>query len=411
MRTEFAEFMQSHPHKDEAEGILRRCVHCGFCTATCPTYQLLGDENDSPRGRIYLIKQVLEGQAASKLTQQHLDRCLTCRSCETTCPSGVAYVRLLEIGREIVDQQVGRSLGQSLMRKALQQILPRQRLFHALLQAGRTLRPALPELLKQKIPSLPALPAPQPEQPSLVTQQRMLAFAGCVQASLSPATHIATARVLASLGIALHIPDELGCCGAVGYHLDAKQRALQQMKQNIDICFAYLEQGVSTIISAASGCGLHLKHYGLVFANDPDYAEKARRVSAAVKDIVEVLELHKQQLQTKISKDAISATAWHSPCTLQHGQKLNGRVETLLQELGLAIQTCQDAHLCCGSAGTYSILQSKLARQLRDDKLAKLTATPVTQILTANIGCQSHLQSGTTLPVRHWVEHLADLLG
>lgn len=409
MRTELASFMQQHPQKEEAEAILRRCVHCGFCNATCPTYQLLGDENDGPRGRIYLIKQVLEGQPASKLTQQHLDRCLTCRSCESTCPSGVEYVKLLEIGRTVVDHQVGRSLGQKLMRRALQQILPRQRLFQSLLQTGRRLRPILPAALKHKVPLLAAASAPS-AKPLSSPRQSMVLLTGCVQPALAPTTNPAAVKVLAALGIELQTAAVMACCGAVGYHLDAKQQALQHMKQNIDQGLAYLDQGATAILISASGCGLHLKQYAEIFASDPDYASKASRFSAAVRDLTEVLEPHTEQLRALITSAGAQPLAWHSPCTLQHGQKLAGRTEALMRSLGIEITTCQDAHLCCGSAGTYSILQSALARQLRDDKLAKLERQPVQQILTANIGCQTHLQSGTATPVSHWIDYLAQLL-
>lgn len=408
MRTKFAEFMQDHPQKQQAETILRQCVHCGFCTATCPTYQLLGDENDSPRGRIYLIKQVLEGQPASRLTQQHLDRCLTCRSCETSCPSGVEYVNLLEIGRAVVVKQLKRPLSQRMMRQGLQYVLPRPQLFKYALKIGQRIRPFLPGSLRLRIPA--PTPLPLPVSAPVAARQRMLILSGCVQSALSPATNQAAHKVLAVLGIELIEVGEVACCGAVQYHLDAQQQARQAMKRNIDVWNTYLDGGITTIISSASGCGLHLHQYAEILAQDPDYVEKARRISAASCDISDVIHAHLPELKARLNLGQGRDSVWHSPCTLQHGLKRAGQVEQIWRDLGLPVKSCEDAHLCCGSAGTYSILQSKLARQLRDDKLNKLQSEHVSQVLTANIGCQMHLQSGTATPVRHWIEYLAELL-
>lgn len=408
MRTQFAEFMQEHPQKDQAEAILRQCVHCGFCTATCPTYQLLGDENDGPRGRIYLIKQVLEGQPASRLTQQHLDRCLTCRSCETTCPSGVEYVNLLEIGRAVVNQQVTRPISQRLLRQGLQYLLPRPGLFKRALKVGQSLRPILPKSLRASIPITHRTGLPI--QLAATKATRMLLLSGCVQPALSPATNQAARKVFAALGIELIELSEISCCGAVQYHLDAQQQARQTMRQNIAIWTGYLDQGITTILSTASGCGLQLHQYAEIFAHEPDYADQAKRISAASRDISDLIKEHLPALKDKLNLQKARDSAWHSPCTLQHGLKRTHQVEQIWRDLGLPLKTCQDAHLCCGSAGTYSILQSKLAKQLRDDKLSKLQANQVEQILTANIGCQLHLQSGTATPVKHWIEHLAELL-
>jgi len=422
METHLADFIRGSADGDEAEAILRKCVHCGFCTATCPTYQILGDELDGPRGRIYLIKQMVEGAEVTDKTRTHLDRCLTCRNCETSCPSGVQYGRLVDIGRKIVDQRAApRSILQRAARAALRAGLTRPRLFGGALAAGRAFRPLLPATLKKRIPQKRTLareflPAGQ------ALSRKMLLMAGCVQPALDPGINAATARVLAWLGVLADVAPGAGCCGAIRQHLDDHEGARDDMRRNIDAWWPALEAGVETIVMTASGCGAQVKEYGHLLRDDPDYAAKAARISAATRDLAEVLgefrdtlaartaELHAQHTHLAHSTRALRI-AWHPPCSLQHGQQLNGHVETVLQAAGVNVLRCADSHLCCGSAGTYSILQPALSRRLRDDKLQHLHALGPELIVTANIGCQTHLQSGTSTPVRHWVHTLEAALG
>ena len=352
METNLAAFIKDTPEGAEAESILRKCVHCGFCTATCPTYQLLGDELDGPRGRIYLIKQVLEGVAATEKTQLHLDRCLTCRSCETTCPSGVHYSRLLDIGRGIVERQVGRSAFASLQRTALRKVVPNASIFGPLLKLGQLTRPLLPASLKQKVPANTAMakPWPQPQH-----ARKMLVLEGCAQPSLSPATNAAAARVLDHLGITLARVSKAGCCGAVSFHLNAQDEALDAMRRNIDAWWPHIQQGAEAIVSTASGCGVMVKDYAHALAHDPAYADKAKRVTELACDISDIVIAEKAALHALITKNSKLNTqriAFHAPCTLQHGLKKKGAVETLLTEFGFDLAPVADAHLCCGSAGT-----------------------------------------------------------
>ncbi len=413
METRLADFIKHTPAGTEAESILRKCVHCGFCTATCPTYQLLGDELDGPRGRIYLIKQVLEGAPATAKTQLHLDRCLTCRSCETTCPSGVQYGRLLDIGREVVEQQVGRGGVAALQRAALRKVIPNPSLFGPLLKLGQLARPLLPAALKQKVPAriAPAKPWPQNNH-----ARKMLVLEGCAQPSLSPATNAAAARVLDRLGITLLRANEAGCCGAVSFHLNAQDEALNAMRRNIDAWWPHIhaaESGAEKIVITASGCGVMVKDYAHALAHDTAYAEKAKHVSELACDVSDVIIAEKAALMTHLTPHASRLTqkiAFHAPCTLQHGMKKKGVIEQLLTEFGLQLTPVPDAHLCCGSAGTYSLLQPELANRLRANKINALESGAPMEIVTANIGCQSHLQSATKLPVRHWIEWLDEAM-
>jgi glycolate oxidase iron-sulfur subunit len=411
MQTHLADFIKDTPEGREADAILRKCVHCGFCTATCPTYQLLGDELDGPRGRIYLIKQVLEGEPVTARTQLHLDRCLTCRACETTCPSGVLYGRLADIGRHIVEERVGRSGFESLKRKALRTVIPNPALFNPLLKLGRIARPLLPADLKRKVPPRPAPAGPWPQRNHA---RRMLVLEGCVQPVLSPATNAAAARVLDRLGIALVRAPNAGCCGAVSFHLTAEKEAFGYMRRNIDAWWTHIEQGAEAIVMTASGCGVMVKDYGHLLARDPAYAGKAERVSGLARDISEIIAAEKAKLDTLIrhlsSPIPRARVAFHAPCTLQHGLKIKGHVEALLAALGFSLVHVPDAHLCCGSAGTYSILQPELSRQLLTRKIDALAAGSPEAILTGNIGCQAHLQTATELPVMHWIEALDERL-
>ena len=400
MQTRISDKYLATPQGREADAILRSCVHCGFCTATCPTYQLLGDELDGPRGRIYLIKQLLEGQPVSASTQLHLDRCLTCRACETTCPSGVRYGRLADIGRELVEHEVPRRPRQRLLRYLLRKIIAYPRRVAPLLFAAQALRPLLPAGLRGKVPQRQRR-SPWPQQ---AQARRMLALAGCVQSVATPQTSAAAARVLNRLGVQLINAPGAGCCGAVSHHLSAHEEGLDFMRRNIDAWWPFIEQGIEAILVTASGCGAVVKDYGHLLADDPAYADKARRVSALARDIGEVLrdaDLSGAGLRRQAQK-----VAFHSPCTLQHGQQLDGVVESILKRAGFTLTAVPDAHLCCGSAGTYSILQPELSHRLLANKLAALEQDDPDVIATANIGCQMHLASQADRPVRHWIELL-----
>ena len=412
MQTQLAPEYANTADGQAAEAILRKCVHCGFCTATCPTYQLLGDELDGPRGRIYLMKQVLEGAPVTRSTQQHLDRCLTCRNCETTCPSGVDYGHLLDIGRKLVDAQVPRPAGEAGMRWALKEGLPSP-LFGPAMQLGQQLRGLLPAKLRQKVPERQAT---RP-WPARTHARRVLLLAGCVQPAMAPNINGATARVLDAAGIQTVVAGQAGCCGAVKFHLNDQDGGMAQMRANIDAWWPEVERGVEAIVMNASGCGVMVKDYGHVLRDDARYAERARRISALTRDLAELLPALVPALQAARPGLAASAAArsarlvFHPPCTLQHGQKVRGVVEQQLGALGFDIRVANnEPHLCCGSAGTYSVLQPVLATQLRDRKLGHLQEAAPQTIVSANIGCITHLQGGTSTPVRHWVEVLDDAL-
>lgn len=399
MQTQLADNFKASPEGQEAEEILRSCVHCGFCNATCPTYQLLGDERDGPRGRIYFLKMLLEGQEISERTQLHLDRCLTCRACETTCPSGVQYGRLADFGRAIVEEKVARPWPQRLQRLALRKLLAYPRRFGPLLAAARLVRPLLPAALRAKIPGrVPAGP-----WPTRTHARRMLILDGCVQPAIAPSINAAAANVLDKLGIGLIRAEGAGCCGALSYHLAAHEEGKDFMRRNIDAWWPHIERGAEAVVMTASGCGAMVKEYGQVLKHDPAYADKAERISALAKDIGEVLA---QEDLEKLRPKTSRRIAFQSPCTLQHGQKLGGLVEGLLEGLGFELVPAANPDLCCGSAGTYSILQPELSEKLRDRKLEALEAEKPEFIATANIGCLSHLQAKAQVPVRHWVELL-----
>ena len=399
MQTALADFIRDTPEGREADAILRKCVHCGFCTATCPTYLLLGDENDGPRGRIYLVKQILEGAAVTAKTQLHLDRCLTCRACETTCPSGVRYGRLADIGRKLVEERVARPVWQRLMRHAIAEVLPRRFLFASLLKLGQLARPLLPARLAEKVPAATpaagAWPAPR-------HARKMLALAGCVQPALSPDINAAAARVLDRIEVSLVEARGAGCCGGLRFHLNYQEAGLDDMRALIDRWWPHIEAGAEAIVMTASGCGVTVKEYGHLLQHDARYAAKAARISAMTRDISEVLDAEFNRLEPMLGKSG-GRVAFHPPCTLQHGQNIKGVTERLLERAGFELTPVPDAHLCCGSAGTYSILQPELAESLKRNKLAALGSGGPELIATANIGCLAHLQSGTGLPVRHWI--------
>jgi glycolate oxidase iron-sulfur subunit len=414
METHLAEFMRGTTAGREAEEILRKCVHCGFCTATCPTYQLLGDELDGPRGRIYLIKQVLEGAQVTEKTRLHLDRCLTCRSCETTCPSGVHYSRLLDIGREAVERLVPRKGADALMRSALREGLPRPALFGTAMRLGQMVRPFLPGALKSKVPPMTSAGTVAPVAPQA---RKMLALAGCAQPSMYPNINGASKRVLARLGIHLFEAAGAGCCGAVKLHLGDAEGARENARRNIDAWWPHIEAGAEAVVITASGCGVEVKDYGHLLQDDPAYAEKAQRVGELARDVSEVVAAEHAALVELLQKSVPTRRqlmAFHAPCSLQHGLKIRGVVEQLLTAAGFELTPVADAHLCCGSAGTYSILQPEISRRLRGQKLAALLGNSVAGqpigIASANIGCIAHLQAGTGVPIKHWIEWIDNKL-
>lgn len=410
MQTQLSPEYLDTPEGREAEAILRKCVHCGFCTATCPTYQLLGDELDGPRGRIYLIKQVLEGAEPTRKTQQHLDRCLTCRNCESTCPSGVQYGHLVDIGRQLVDAKVERPTGERLVRWALKEGLSSS-LFAPAMKLGQAVRGLLPNSLKAKVPEARGAGA----WPTREHARKVLMLTGCVQPSMSPNINSATARVLDACGIQTVVAAQAGCCGALKFHLNDQTGGAAQMRVNIDAWWPWVERGeVEAIVMNASGCGVMVKDYGHVLRDDPVYAQKAQRISELTQDLSELLPQLLPALKEQLKPEVVQATgvvAYHPPCTLQHGQQLKGGVETHMAALGFQVQVAtSESHLCCGSAGTYSVLNPEIAYQLRDRKLGHLKALQPRAILSANIGCITHLQSGSDVPVRHWVELVDEVL-
>jgi len=405
MQTSIAPQLANDPRVVDAEKTLRKCVHCGFCLATCPTYNLLGDELDSPRGRIYLIKQVVEGHTPTEQTLRHLDRCLSCRSCETTCPSGVEYGHLLDNGRSLVEEQVDRPHKTRLLRKAILHFLPYAKRVAPIVRLGQLLRSVLPRSLRVSVP----LKQQAGSWPATQHQRTMLVLDGCVQPSMAPATNAATARVLGALGVTLVTAKTAGCCGAIHFHLNEQDGAKDFMRRNIDAWWPHIEAGAESIITTASGCGVMVKDYGYILRDDAQYAEKAAQVSALCKDVVEVLQAEDLP-RFKARANELGPIAFHPPCTLQHGQKLPMVTETLLGTLGFNLVPVADTHMCCGSAGTYSIFQPELSHRLRDNKVAALTANEPDIIATANIGCQLHLQSGTGKAVLHWVELLDKIL-
>jgi glycolate oxidase iron-sulfur subunit len=412
MQTELADWIRDTPEGKEADRILRKCVHCGFCNATCPTYQLLGDELDGPRGRIYLMKQVVEGQPVTEKTRLHLDRCLTCRSCETTCPSGVEYGRLVDIGRGLVEQVAPRSIGDNAKRRAIATFFPQTDLFGLGVKAGQALGavlpPALREKLPQSVPSAGAWPIPR-------HARRMLTLAGCVQPALDPGINAATARVLDRLGISLVEAEGAGCCGALRFHLNYQEAGRDDMRELIDAWWPQVESGAEAIVVTASGCGGTVKEYGHHLEHDDTYAARAAHISGMTRDVSEVVAAELPRLEPLFAKlpplpRAARRMAFHSPCSLQHGLKIRGVVERILVAAGWQLVPVPDGHLCCGSAGTYSILQPELANQLKANKIAALQSNDPVIITSANLGCMTHLASGTAVPIKHWIVALDERL-
>ena len=420
MQTDLAPHLINTTEGQEAQKLLSNCVHCGFCTATCPTYQLLGDELDGPRGRIYLIKQMAEGKQATAKTREHLDRCLTCRNCESTCPSGVQYSHLLEIGRKWAEEQApSRPLGTKVVRWLLKEGLTRPVLFNSGMKIGRIVRPLLPKVLKKKIPTAHLTEAYSAPKTSVSLNKKMLTLNGCVQPGMLPNINLATERVLNQLGISLVNAPNVNCCGAIRLHLNDDEGAKNQMRANIDAWWPVIEQGlqnesqkIDAIVMNASGCGVTVKDYGHLLKNDPQYAKKAKIISELTKDISEILSDYTQPLIDLLGKEAKPGLVYHPPCTLQHGQQIRGKVEDVLTSIGVKVNLCEDSHLCCGSAGTYSVLQSELSNQLRSQKLEKLISACHTHqaqaIVSGNIGCITHLQQDH-VPVSHWIEIIDQL--
>jgi glycolate oxidase iron-sulfur subunit len=409
MQTHLSPEFTDTPDGEEAQAIIRKCVHCGFCNATCPTYQLLGDELDGPRGRIYLMKQVLEGAEITRSTQQHLDRCLTCLNCQTTCPSGVEYGHLVDIGRKIVDARVARPAAERTVRWLLKEGLTSP-LFAPAMRLGQAVRPLLPAVLRNKVPRRTDKPAAG--APSRAHERKVLMLRGCVQPAMMPNIDNAAARVLDAAGIQIVYADGAGCCGAVRTHIGDPNGGLDDMRRNIDAWMPLVSAGEClAVVSSASACSLAIKQYGHALSDDVTYADKAARISALARDLSELLPELEAALSGKLRLEGFERLAFHSPCTLQHGQRLNGGIEDHLRALGFDVNVAStESHLCCGSAGTYSLLQPDLARQLRDRKLENLAALGAQCIISANVGCIQHLQSGTLTPVKHWVEVLDQAL-
>lgn len=422
MQTTLAPAIKDTPQGQEATAILRSCVHCGFCLATCPTYQLLGDELDSPRGRIYLMKEMLEGAPVTTDTQLHLDRCLTCRSCETTCPSGVRYGKLLDIGRAVAEERVERQPFVALKRFALRKVLPHRRRFAVAYALARLLRPVLPREIRGKVPEKTdpgahsAHTGAQPPRawPEARHARKMLILEGCVQPTLAPQSNLAAAHVLDRMGISLIRVPASGCCGAVAHHLSAPAETHRQLRHNIDVLWPHIQSGAEAIVMTASACTAMLTDYGPLLKEDPVYAQRAARVSELARDVSEIVMANADALGTLVAPNPPTAlnveppvkVAFHSPCTLQHALKVRGVVESLLAKAGFTLVPVPDGHLCCGSAGTYSILQPELSARLLSAKVSALEQGNPAVIATANIGCQTHLRSGTAIPVRHWIELL-----
>lgn len=388
----------------EAAEIIKSCVHCGFCNATCPTYQEFFDERDGPRGRVYLIKHMLESGQVGDATRMHLDRCLTCRACETTCPSGVRYGRLADIGREIIEEKTRRPVIERMQRLFARKVFPHPDRVGILLGLGRLVRWLLPLRLRRHIPPKQTLPISAGDQ--LSAHRKMIVLRGCVQAAATPGTNMAARRVLRRLGIDLIEAESAGCCGAVSYHLSARSEGLDFMRRNIDAWWPYVEAGAEAIVSTASACGVMISDYGDLLKDDPEYSARARRVSGLAKDLTEVLEA--EDLSPFRGSGGKRSTAVHCPCTLLHGQKRDGSLERILERVGIPLVETTEKHLCCGSAGTYSLFQPRISRRLLDRKLNALSVGKPEQIVTANIGCQLHLGSQSDVPVRHWIELLDD---
>ena len=415
MQTNFSLAQLADPDIAEANRILRSCVHCGFCTATCPTYVLLGDELDSPRGRIYLIKDMLEKQApATPQVVKHIDRCLTCLSCMTTCPSGVHYQHLVDHARVHIEETYKRPMFDRLLRRMLAAVLPYPNRFRLAMLGGALAQPLgrfLPGRLGAMMRLMPkSLPPPAPsDKPQVFPAEgrrkgRVALMAGCAQRVLAPTINEATVRLLTRHGIEVVVPEAAGCCGALVHHMGREADSHRQAKANIDAWTTEMEgDGLDAIIINASGCGTTVKDYGFMFRTDEAIKDKAARVSAITRDISEFMHEIGMQMPVRVSGMTV---AYHAACSLQHGQKITKQPKALLTQAGFRVVEPAESHLCCGSAGTYNILQPAIAGRLLDRKVANLERTAPEAIATGNIGCMTQIAGGTGVPVVHTVELL-----
>ncbi len=407
MQTSFtSEFIQT-ADGERVNKILRKCVHCGFCNATCPTYQLTGNELDGPRGRIYLIKNFFEENkegSSNETSLKHIDRCLTCLACETTCPSGVKYGELVDIGRKHINTSIQRPVLNKIKRKLILNAFSNSKRVALLLAIARIFKPLLPATLANKIPTKIKLQTGSASDlgiPSSLSR-KMLTIKGCVQKAAAPQINFATRKVLGNSDIQL---DEANseCCGALAFHLTELEQAHKTIRSNIDHWYQMLNNGYEKILINSSGCSTFIKQYATIMQDDNSYAEKAKFISEHCIDLSELA----SELKPKASSCADKTIAFHSPCTLQHGQNISGKIEEKLLQAGYNLVEVQDSHLCCGSAGTYSLLESEMSSELLKNKLTNLEKHQADMIVTANIGCLMHLQSGTDIPVKHWIELLA----
>jgi glycolate oxidase iron-sulfur subunit len=413
MQTSFTAEQLATPRIAEANTILRKCVHCGFCTATCPTYALLGDELDSPRGRIYLIKNMLEtGEAATPETVKHLDRCLSCLSCMTTCPSGVNYMHLVDEARAHVEETYKRPTFERLLRRVLAFTMPRPRIFRLALIAAKLASPAtriarsfganrvaaLLSLVPKQMPAPARFGAPGTYPASVSKRGRVALLMGCVQSVLDPGINAAAIRLLTRIGFEVVVSGEEACCGSLTHHMGMEADALARARRSID---QWISADVDAVIVTASGCGTTIKDYGHMLRLDPAYAEKALAISAKAKDVTEFL------ADQALPPAAMSLRlAYHSACSMQHGQKIKTQPLTLLRRAGFEVLEIPEGHLCCGSAGTYNILQPEIATRLRDRKVANIESLAPQAIATGNIGCIAQIATGTAIPILHTVELL-----
>lgn len=410
MHTELAPEFIGTPEGEKAKEVIANCVHCGFCNATCPTYQILGDELDGPRGRIYLMKEMFEGKEVSAITREHLDRCLTCRACETTCPSGVKYSELVEVGRRVMERKVKRSFAEHAKRVVLKELVARPAVFKRAANIGYAVKP----MLSAKVQSLlPTRPENTRGLPVGNNPRTMLVLEGCVQPTLTPQTNAAAIRVLDILGITLKSVPRAGCCGAVRHHMNDLEGAKVDARRNIDAWWPYIESAqAEAIVSTASGCGVQLEHYGELMKDEPEYAEKAAKISSLSMDISLIVQNELLALDSSALPQAKQPLkiAVQDPCSFQHALQNKATVGPLLTRFGHISVPTRDGHLCCGSAGTYSVLQPELSKELRTRKIDSLQVSSPDMIVTANVGCYGHLSAELTIPIKHWIEVVDDVL-